>query len=332
MGQENLTVSVNCDKIVAVLRNLRLIAVCRKRMGLSGTDLYSAVLGQFSKTPFQWQKTSEPTSEGSLSPGNVVNVDLDLLLIDINTHDIPDDSNRPTSSAQTHWHELHAPGQLNGYTNGTAHGDGHNEITLEAVQTKLSSLAQDAYGFVLRDPDTNHWIIDFGLLGAQLWKDEVLRYVRSRHKGTVTRVIRVLLEKGIMDEKSLQEICLLTAKELRQCLLKLKGTGMITIQEVPREAQRLPNRTMYLWSFSPDRARKVLLKDLYKTMARLLRRSMLERRKLSHLLGHSDSTGMESTELRRRDSDAYNKWSGKEGWLVAELARLDESVCVLRDL
>ena len=298
-------------------------------MGTPGTDLYSAVLGQFSKAPFNWQKTSELTSEQELSIGDVANVDLDLLLIDINTHDVLDDPNKPNPSAQTSWHERQAAGQLNGYTNGTANGDGPNGITLEAVQTRLSSLAQDAYGFVLRDPDTNQWIIDFGLLGAQLWKDEVLRYVRSRYTDMVTRVVRVLLEKGKMDEKSLQEICLLTAKELRQCLLKLKGAGMVAVQDVPREAQRLTTRTMYLWSFSPDRARKVLLKDLYKSMGRLLRRTMLERGKLGRLVGHCDSA---STELRLRDSDAYSKWRRKEGWLVAELARLDESVCVLRDL
>lgn len=149
------------------------------------------------------------------------------------------------------------------------------------------------------------------------------------------RLIRMLMEKGRLDEKTLQEMGLLGAKDLRQTLAELGQLGFTDLQEVPREAQHQPNRTMYLWFHDPERVRTTLLEGLYKSMTRMSQRLRMERRGLNSTLDkveRSDVKGNEEQMLPPAELTVWKRWLRKEEWMLGELSRLDESVALLRDL
>merc|ERR1712098_261945 len=110
---------------------------------------------------------------------------------------------------------------------------------------------------------------------------EILNLISARIGPTGMRLVRMLIDKGKLDEKLLQEMGLLSAKEMRQALAELQTLGLIELQEVPREPQRQPNRTIFLWFYDALRARDLLLGQLYKSMARCYQRlQVVERERM----------------------------------------------------
>ncbi|RMZ74811.1 hypothetical protein DV737_g5714, partial [Chaetothyriales sp. CBS 132003] len=169
-------------------------------------------------------------------------------------------------------------------SNGTGHSNGHvsesalsNGIDHEedagmdrsSFETSLSLISEGPFPFLFRDSLTSTWNVD--ALRVSRWlRDKEIDTLINQRVGTIgLRVKRMLVDKGKLEEKHLQELGLFVAKELRQTLAQLATWGMVELQEVPREPQRQPNRTMFLWFFDHERAKKAMLGDLYKTMARL---------------------------------------------------------------
>ena len=147
-------------------------------------------------------------------------------------------------------------------------------------------------------------------------------------------MIRVLQAKGKLDEKRLQEISLLPFKDLRQVLASMQAGGFVDLQEVPRDAQRQPSRTIYLWFHDADRICASVIEDIYKAMAGCLRRLKSERERLKEFLEkteRSDVKGNEERYLSEGELRSLSRWREKEALLLGEVSRLDDMVAVIRD-
>ena len=348
LGQENLVIRVNHDKVVAMLRNSRLVDAAKRRLGRPTAQVYSAVLEHFTNIAPRWEARQEPRPEEEndedvpIGPGlgPIRGVTEDLLLMAVNRQGRHDDNedgtgfyvkgHAPPVSGASHVH-------VNGHINGNHSTNALRIVTPNEIKNSLLTLAQAPHQFVCLDQtqQSRGWRVDFEELAKQLRREEALRLAGSRLSSVALRLIRVLLDKGKLDEKFLQEISLLSAKDLRQCLAKLKTLGFLGLQEVPREPQRQPNRTMYLWFYDSERVRRMLLGDLYKTMARLFRRLKAERHKIAAVLEKAERTdvkGKEEKLLGNGEIEVLKAWKRKEEWLLVELERLDDSVAVVRDI
>ena len=320
-------IHVNHDKVVAVLRNRRLVDKARRTLGRSAAHAYSAILQQSTSVPHRWQRRSESAPEDEDFDANSHVIDQDSLLMGLNTQDRPDDDEDITLPSHIH---------TNGYVNGNHSTEAEQTaVTMDEMKKHLCILAQPPHQFVVQDPDSCRWTVDFRQLSSQLRREEAMRLAKSRLNGVALRLVRVLLDSGKLDEKTLQEKSLLSAKDLRQCLAKLKQSGFLSLQEVPKEPQRQPLRTIYLWFYDSDSVRKMLLGDLYKAMTRLLRRSKVERDRVGALLEKAERTdvrGKEDRFLARGEIEVLDSWKRKEEWLLSEVERLDDSVAILRDI
>ena len=325
--QQTFVIRVNHDKVVAVLRNRRLVDKARRTLGRSAAHAYIAVLQQSTSVPQRWQRRSESAPEDEDFDANSHLIDQDSLLMALNTQDQHDDGE--DNALLSHIH-------VNGYINGKVCTEGGQAaVTMNETKTHLCTLAQPPHQFVVQDPDSFRWTVDFRQLSSQLRREEAMRLAKSRLNGMALRLVRVLLDCGKLDEKTLQEKSLLSAKDLRQCLAKLKKSGFLSLQEVPKEPQRQPLRTIYLWFYDSDRVRKMLLGDLYKAMTRLLRRLKVERDRVEALLEKAERTdvrGEEDRFLARGEIEVLDSWKRKEEWLLGEMERLDDSVAILRDI
>lgn len=219
---------------------------------------------------------------------------------------------------------------VNGYHHSRPNGTRHDPF----IDQQLAILAEGPFPFLEQDA-SGSWLVNKQKLGDLLREEELMRLMGERVDPPALRIVRMLSDKGKLDEKTLQELGLLGAKDLRQCLSQLQVMGFLELQEVPRDPQRQPNRTLFLWFYDAERVRKVLLGKIYKTMSRHYQRMHLERQKLASTLSKVERTDVEGNVqdlLPDAELELLYAWQQKEAWFITELNRMDESVAILRDL
>ncbi|KIW54325.1 hypothetical protein, variant [Exophiala xenobiotica] len=309
---------VDYSNVVASVRNERIASIAEKTFGKSFGHITKAACSQIElgSSPF---RVRDPDPNTSMQR-------LDVSLIDARPSDLPNGThpNDPEDGF------LSNGGHPNGYHRPRLNGTKHDP----AVDHQLAILADGPFRF-LRGDTNGSWLVDKKQLGDYVLEKELMRLISERVDGPALRIIRMLVDKGKLDEKTLQELGLLGAKDLRQCLSQLQLMGYLELQEVPRDPQRQPNRTIFLWFYDAERVRKVFLSKIYKTMSRHYQRMHLERERLASTLSKVERTDVEGNVqdlLPEAELDLLYVWQQKEGWFLTELDRMDDSVAILRDL
>jgi DNA-directed RNA polymerase III subunit RPC3 len=308
------------DKLRLVLQHQTISDRVRQRMGSRPGKVLSALLRQCETPELTGGDSQQPPSADrrSIKP-RMEYIDLERLLHDVNNSD-------NTSGGENR-------GVVNGYANGTlSHGD---EIDMEELEEQVATLAEGSCDFISleisQDKQETTWRVNLDSLEDQSRNEEIMQMVKQRFGLMSLRIIRILMSRGKVDEKALQEIGLLNAKDLRRCLAQLHAHGFIDLQEVPREPQRQPARTIYLWFYDAERVKMRMMENLYKAMCRLLQRLKVERQTVSSTVQkaeRSDVKGKEHEILSSDEITVLNRWRRKELWYLSELERLGSSVDV----
>lgn len=111
-------------------------------------------------------------------------------------------------------------------------------------------------------------------------------------------------------------------------------SGYLQLQEIPRDANRQPSRTLFLWAWDPERARAQLLEECYATMERLVRRARVERERVRETIekaSRTDVVGREKEFLAEGERVALGGWRAREERIWGEVGRLDDVVSIVRD-
>ena len=208
------------------------------------------------------------------------------------------------------------------------------EALRQAVLAQLHVLADDPQAFVHYDKHFKTWSVDHNRLVRLLVQFELERTINARFGPTATRMIRILHEKGKLEEKQIGQSGLIQQKELRTVLAMMQESEYLDDQEVPRDNSRQPSRNIYLWSYDQDHTRRVVIERIYKTMSRLLQRYDFEKQGISGVLDKASRTDVEGHEdefLTAVEHEGLAKWMGKAEKLSIQLSRLDELVLLFRD-
>ncbi|KAJ9604518.1 RNA polymerase III subunit C82 [Cladophialophora chaetospira] len=203
------------------------------------------------------------------------------------------------------------------------------------IEHQLALLAEGPFSFLLPDAsDSSTWYMNKSKLNDFLWDKELHRLIGERLTEPALRIVRMLADKGKLDERTMLDVGLLNAKELRKCLAALQTMGFLELQEIPKDPQRQPKSTIFLYFYDPERVRKVCLESLYKAMSRMYERLHMEREKVSSLLVKVDrlEPGTEEDLLLLAELEELNGWRQKESWFTTEIHRIDDSIAILRDL
>ena len=187
----------------------------------------------------------------------------------------------------------------------------------------LLLLAHHPYEFLHHLPATlsaeEGWSIDIHALSKHLLIHSLTRTVTAKFGPLAHRLVRILHQKGKLDEKTLTTLSLMNQKTMRRLLSELNGEGFIELQEVPKDTQRAPMKTMFFWFFDEERCRKRVLEMTYKTMCRLLQRISVERAKVKETVEKServDVQGHEDEFLGEGEKEALAGWRAREEWWV----------------
>jgi len=178
--------------------------------------------------------------------------------------------------------------------------------------------------------------VEFEIIASRLRRRVLEAVTRERHGDDGVRVLRLLLDCGKADEKQVSKLAMIAPKDVRPLLSAMSAESLISIQEVPKSADRNPTRMFYLWYVDLPKACSVLLGNLYKTLYNVNVRkqaetneprvkAMLEKRERSDV---SQDEGL----LTRNERETLREWELRIAKLSVLEGRVEEVVFILKDL
>lgn len=342
--QDQQIIQPNISRSANALRNFRLVSHATTMLGALTGQVLAAVLEQIQDKVSHWPNPST-TSEPVEDPGSYVKIDEDQLLLDVNARDyftsetfsLAEHRLAYASGSQPDVTPLFTAmeSRTNGHVNGNLGHFFHEAISPSHIEEQLELLSQPPCAFVRVHGGNSQWHVDLARCRRFLQDREISNYIRSRFGQIAVRIIHILSERGKVEERWLQELSLCSARDLRQSLARLESHGFVGLQEVPREPQRQPNRTLFLWFCDSEEVQKSLLEDLCKAISRLVQRMSRERRRIQTTLDkveRSDVKGKEEELLGADEFHALQQWRKREEWMWVEVDRLSSTVALLRDI
>ncbi|KAJ5722084.1 DNA-directed RNA polymerase III subunit rpc3 [Penicillium malachiteum] len=335
--ESGLVVRVNYQKLDVALRNDRFVSLAQEEAPPATTEVYECLLRRFEYVTQRCREGVEIPREGEEGEQWTIPIDAEKLLEDI---DPALDLSTAFAPVEATTSSLNQRGKrpLENGINGDHDNNDEDSGPSRAweINQHLHLLAQPPFNLTscVELYGVPKWRVGFRGLARKLRSLELERMIESRYGDVALRVIRVLHAKGKLDEKRLQEISFLPWKDLRQTLSSMQTGGFVDLQEVPKDAQRQPSKTIFLWYYDPDRVCGSVLEDTYKAMSRTMQRIKVERERLKDFLEkteRSDVKGHEEEYLTEEELERLQRWKDKEALLLAEVARLDDMVAVFRD-
>lgn len=337
ISQSSIVVRVNYAKLDVVLRNRRFVELAVESTSPATAEVYETLLRLVEYHTQRCRDTSELPREGEEGEVWAKPVTLQRLTNEINPQLDLSGSLGPNTKPQPAAKNNKRPltNGVNGDYNETTEDIRSETTRAHDVDQHLNVLAQPPYQLTTRQSQGSvpAWTVEFRRLARHLRHLEIERIVGVRFGRIALRLIRIL-ERGKLDEKRLQELSLVSQKDLRQVLAQMQEHGFVDLQEIPRDAQRMPSRTVFLWAYDPDRVGRNLLHDTYKAMSRCLQRLRFERARLKDFLARTEREDWKDNLEEHLTAAELNKlrtWQEKETLFLGEVLRLDDLVAVFRD-
>ncbi|KAK0612861.1 DNA-directed RNA polymerase III subunit RPC3 [Bombardia bombarda] len=201
------------------------------------------------------------------------------------------------------------------------------------LRQHLLLLAESSRHFV-RHCGYNEWTVDFVPL-MQVLREAELDSVIERTSGRQgLRLVRILRNKGKLDEKALPNVALMRKPEIQQKMLEMQTAGFVQVQEVPRDNKADVKKSFFLWFHDEEKSIGRLLDTSYKAMLRCMQVLEVVRQKERDVLmltKRTDVKGREEEVMRKEYYERYRKFLDCERKLFAQTMRLDDMVALLRD-
>lgn len=156
-----------------------------------------------------------------------------------------------------------------------------------ALKVLLDSLCQN-FSFLKRRMKTgsagaggsrleSSFYIDWNVCLEWIKEVKLILHAQEMHGAPSARIVKNLLEKGIVEEKILSKTLLMTGKDVRERLYLMMEDSLVQLQEVPRTAaaDHAPSRTLYLWAISSPRR---LPSSLRRSTLNMLHNLLLKRK------------------------------------------------------
>jgi len=177
--------------------------------------------------------------------------------------------------------------------------------------------------------------VEFGIIASRLRRRVLEAVTRERHGDDGVRILRLLFDSGKADEKQISKLAMIAPKDVRPLLSAMSAESLISIQEVPKSADRNPTRMFYLWYVDLAKACSVLLGNLYKTLYNINARKQAETEErgikaVSEKRERSDVSQNEGL-LTRNERETLREWELRIEKLTVLEARVEEAVFILND-
>ncbi|EME86548.1 uncharacterized protein MYCFIDRAFT_43158, partial [Pseudocercospora fijiensis CIRAD86] len=207
------------------------------------------------------------------------------------------------------------------------------KLKLALIEEHLKLLHEHPKTFCVptRGSGGGEWRVHFSALTENLIQANVDMTVMARFGKVHARFVRLLRERGRLDEKQVASFSMMRIKDVRAILTELKFAGLVEGQEVPKDNTRQPTRSLYLWFHDQERVAGMILQQTYQAMSRTLQRLKVEREGYRNVIEKAEMMDMKQEALAQNEREALMQWREIEEKLLTQLERMDDVVALLRD-
>lgn len=201
------------------------------------------------------------------------------------------------------------------------------------LRQHLLLLADSSVGFV-RHCGYDEWTVDFEPLMRRLREAELDSVIEQTSGRLGLRLVRILRDKGKLEEKALNNIALMTKVEVQQKMSEMQKAGFVHIQEVPRDNKADPKKSYWFWFCDVDQSLLKVVDNTYQAMVRCIQMLDVLRERnedVLRLTNRSDVKGREEDRMSKNYYERYVAFREHERKLLGQAMRLDDTVALLRD-
>lgn len=204
------------------------------------------------------------------------------------------------------------------------------------VRNHLGLLAEHSRKFIrqLGGRGSGEWTVSFRSLLESMREAELDTIIYQTFGRVGLRIAQILRQKGKLEERRIQGLGLLRAKDVKSTLIEMQLAGFVDVQEIPKGNTRTYQQTIYLWFFDVKRVQQMILDRTYKTMSRCLQALKAEKQNHLEVLSMAERTdvkGQEEELLSKVHLEELRKIRGQEEEILIQINRLDELIGIFRD-
>lgn len=150
-------------------------------------------------------------------------------------------------------------------------------------------------------------------------------YVQEKFGVQSARIVRLLMEKRQLEQKTIGELALLPSNDARRRLYELFKENLVKMQEIPKRADHNPAFTVFCWSVDVPRMEKRVAERIELSLCKLRARRKMEAEQNKELIARSDAL-VEANDLAK-----FDKLSRALDRLDRALIQLDAMLMLYRD-
>ncbi|KAK9378550.1 RNA polymerase III subunit RPC82-domain-containing protein [Kockiozyma suomiensis] len=331
----SVVVTVNHEKFAVLARSRVLVDFAKRRIGAVTAAVYKHVLETMEPRLFRSDESRITISSLEILKNLDEDLDLGHALAITSRRRKRDSSGSDSESSQQRPHKRRR--KENDSSSSESESDyemnGNNSKSasqMEVLNMHLALLCSSpSLPFLKRvgSKGGGEYTIDFSALMNSIRALEYDKLIAKRQGAVACRLLRIIRDKGRIDEKQIAQAALLPAKEIRAHLTALHECGGLDLQEVPRGADRAPSRTYYLWHHRPAAAHALMAQQVIRAMTRCYARVIDERARRPGVFAKI----AREAALSAAEVEEVRKLRDVEEKLVVQITRLDRLVLVFRD-
>jgi len=203
-----------------------------------------------------------------------------------------------------------------------------NPVRSEAEVDELihELLAHEAH-FFERKVHPKGYLINFPSLFDHLKLSHIQSLCQTRWGNLAARLFRCLLTHRRLEETQVSEYVVAPRKDVRKTLYNMYAGHVLSLQEVPRSADRMPARTFFLWGVDKKKAMDTFLETLYFSWVNLRLRLESETDSAKPVLDKVDTSKI----ITEAEKSTIEKWKKAADRIEATIHKINQIIMLFQD-
>lgn len=190
----------------------------------------------------------------------------------------------------------------------------------------VMKVAQEAFDPTkARAGDGGQYVVHMQKIVEYLQHATTHGYIQEKYGVASARIVRLLIEKRQLEQKTIGELALLPSNDARHRLYELYADKMLNLQEISKRADHNPAFTFYCWSVNVPQMQTRITERVQDSLCRLRRRRKFEAEENKELIARSEQL------VEAYDLDKFDKLSRSLDRLDRAIIHLDEMLMLYRD-
>jgi DNA-directed RNA polymerase III subunit RPC3 len=190
----------------------------------------------------------------------------------------------------------------------------------------VMKVAQEAFDPTQARPgDGGQYVVHMQKIIEFLQQATTHAYVQDKYGVASARIVRLLMEKRQLEQKTIGELALLPSNDARHRLYELYTDKLLKVQEIPKRADHNPAFTFFCWSVDVPQMHTRLAERVQDSLCRLRRRRKFEAEENKELIARSEQL------VEANDLDKFDKLSRSLDRLDRAIIHLDGMLMLYRD-